>query len=123
MVSDNHLCVQSINVNISGTTSCGTVVVTFKKVSVSIPISLPTIDFLYYPNLNIKDIPQCLCEVLYVVAFFASSFSSTARRYVLSNSIERGVSLIPTDAWGSFIMNIPDEDFLDIEWFLDNMIK
>ena len=123
VTSDNHLCVGSIDLNITGTTSYGCVTVTYKKESISIPISLPTIDFLYYPNLNIQDVPQCLFDLLFVIAFFASSLSRTAREYVLSNSSGHIISLMPTDAWISFIFSIPDGDFFHIELMLDNLIK
>lgn len=120
---DNHLCIQSFDIEMDGTPSQGIISFSNNKESVTVPISFPKIDFLYYPNLTIQDVPQCVLDILFVVAFYSSSLSLESRHYVLSHLTDSAFNLIPSDAWISFALRISDDDFRGITSLLDYAVK
>lgn len=120
---DGHLCIKTLEIAIRGTADKGDLTIGNHNESVTLPISFPRIDFLYYPNLTIQDVPQCVLYVLFVVAFYSSGLSRESRQYVLSHLEEPVYNLIPADEWISFVQSVPDEDFRGITPVLDFAVK
>lgn len=120
---DTHVCIQSLNIEIGGTPNQGNIVVRNAKESITVPISFPKRDFLYYPNLSIEEVPQCVIDIIFVVAFYSSKLSHESRNYVLSHLSDSAFNLIPPETWISFVLSISDKDFHGISSLLDYAIS
>lgn len=120
---DNHLCVKSLNIEIGGTPNHGNIVVRNAKESISVPIYFPRRDFLYYPNLSAEEVPQCVLDILLIIAFYSSKLSHESRNYVLSHLTDSSFNLISSDAWIIFVQSIPEEDFRGIASLADLAVK
>lgn len=120
---DNHLCIKSLYIEIGGTPNQGSIFVRNAKESITVPISFPKRDFLYFPNLSIEEVPQCVLDFIFAVAFYSSRLSHQSRNYVLSHLSDSAFNLIPSDAWITFVLSISGEDFRGIPSLVDFAVK
>lgn len=109
ITDDSHLTCESISLSYEGTSQKGIVVFSFHGETTSIPIDLISCDFLYLPSVKQEDCPDCVLDVIYLIAFYCSKYSSKCLDYTLTNPRKEVLDYISLDKWQEYISHLPLE--------------
>ncbi|WP_455601897.1 DUF4365 domain-containing protein [Bacteroides rodentium] len=114
IVDDARLSCKTIFVCYKGALENGCAILTYKKECVRIPISIKSLDFLYYTKVERKECADCLLDLIYAIALYGSQISNQSQNYILSYPSPRGFNYISLQMWFSFISRLPIEKIIKL---------
>ncbi len=114
IVDDVRLSCKTVFVNYEGNLQNGCTILTYSNECVRIPIAIKSLDFLYYPEVKRIECPDCLLELVYVIAIFGSQISSQSQDYILTYPIPQGFNYISLQMWFGFIGRLSIRKFVKL---------
>lgn len=114
ITNDVRLTCETIFIYYNGTLQNGYANLQYGRGNINIPISLKFIDFLYYSSVREDECPNCLLELIYIIAIYASLISDKSQDYVLKHPSRQLLGYIPFYKWDEFITQLSSDKIMEI---------
>lgn len=111
---DDRLASKTVWVSYSGTIHDGKVILTSDKECVSVDLNCAEREWLYYPKPNKSECPDCLLNLIYLIAIYSSNISTQSQDYVLAYPRKSILEILPSETWLMFLNRLKEDKLLNI---------
>ena len=119
---DDRLSCKTLLVSYSGTLKDGRATLKSDKESIDVIINCNERDWLFYPILKNQDCPDCLLDLIYLIAIYSSGISIQSQNYVLSCPRSRILKLLPKANWLIFLEKLNTDKITKISKLFNEAI-
>lgn len=119
---DDRLAPKTIWVSYSGTLHDGKAQLTSDKDCVSVELNCVEREWLYYPKPNKSECPDCLLNLIYLIAIYSSNVSIQSQDYVLAYPRKSILEILQSETWLMFLNRLNEDKLQNISTVFNEAI-
>lgn len=123
ITNDVKLTCKTLFLSYYGTLENGKVTIQCNKENSCVLLNLASVDCLYYNSINREECPECLLELIYMIAMYSSQISYQSQDYILRYPTHKLIDYIPHDKWIEFINKLSFDKIKNIFVLFDLAIQ